>query len=75
MSKYDEVFTQILGIDEEMLKDDLKRDECSSWDSMAHITLVAEIEDVFEIMMNPEDILAFNSYETGKAIVKKYIEA
>ena len=34
--------------------------------------LIAELEDVFEISMDMDDIIDFSSYEKGKEILKKY---
>ena len=40
-------------------------------DSFAIITLVSELEDAFDIMMEMKDILDFNSYEHGKVVLKE----
>jgi len=42
------------------------------WDSMAHMELIALLEDTFNIMFETEDILHYGSYENGKTIIKKY---
>ena len=42
------------------------------WDSIAHITLVGNLEDAFDIMLDADDIIAMNSYESGKEILAKY---
>ena len=40
-------------------------------DSFAIITLVSELEDAFDIMVEMKDILDFNSYEHGKVVLKE----
>jgi acyl carrier protein len=35
------------------------------------MTLIAALEDAFDIMMDTEDIIDFNSYEKGKEILSK----
>ena len=42
------------------------------WDSVGHMTLMAAIEDAFDIMLDTDDIVDFSSYEKGKEILKKY---
>ncbi|HOF55982.1 MAG TPA: hypothetical protein PLD74_09585 [Prolixibacteraceae bacterium] len=42
------------------------------WDSVGHMGLIAELEELFDIMMDTDDIIDFSSYEKGKEILKKY---
>ena len=42
------------------------------WDSLAHMELIAQLEDVFGIMLETEDIIHFGGYENGKKILAKY---
>ena len=39
-----------------------------AWDSAGHMSLVASLEETFDIMMDTEDIIAFSSYEKGMEI-------
>ena len=41
-------------------------------DSFAIITLVSELEDAFDIMIDMDDIIDLSSFEKGKEILKKY---
>ena len=36
------------------------------------MTLIAALEDAFDIMMDTDDIIDFESYEKGIEIMKKY---
>ncbi len=42
------------------------------WDSVRQLSLTSAVEDVFDIMLDPEDILDFTSYENAKTILAKY---
>ena len=42
------------------------------WDSVGHMTLIAALEDTFDIMMETDDIVDFSSFEKGKEILEKY---
>ncbi len=43
-----------------------------AWDSIGHMSLVAALEEAFDIMMDTDDIIDLSSYEKGKEILKKY---
>lgn len=69
--KYNKAFIETFEIGQENLIG-LKYQDISNWDSVGHMTLVAALEDTFEIMLDTDDIIDFSSYEKGKEILKKY---
>lgn len=71
LEKYNKVFIDTLQIEEGELKG-LIYQGTDLWDSVGHMTLMAELEDAFDIMMETDDIVDFSSYEIGKEILKKY---
>lgn len=46
--------------------------ESRAWDSVGHMTLVAALEDAFDVMMEMDDIIDLSSFEKGKEILRKY---
>lgn len=42
------------------------------WDSVAHMQLVAEVEDAFDIMLDVDDVIGMSSFEVAKEILTKY---
>lgn len=42
------------------------------WDSVAHMQVVAEIEDAFDIMMDIDDVIAMSDFTVTKGILGKY---
>jgi len=50
----------------------LKYHDVPEWDSVGHMMLITAIEDVFNIMLDTEDIIDFSSWEKGKLILAKY---
>lgn len=50
----------------------LKYQDISAWDSVGHMSLVAALEEAFDIMMDTEDIIDLSSFEKGKEILAKY---
>lgn len=71
--KYNAAFCEALEIAEEQLKG-LEYQGVETWDSVGHMTLVAALEDAFDIMMEMDDIIELSSYEKGKEILAEQYE-
>jgi len=71
LQKYEKAFTETFGIENNTLSD-LKYQDITEWDSVGHMSLMAALEEEFDIMMDTDDIIVFSSFEKGKEIVKKY---
>ena len=71
LEKYNNVFVENLQVSEDQLAN-RKYQGVELWDSVGHMTLVAALEDAFDIMMDTDDIIDLSSYEKGKEILKKY---
>ena len=69
--KYKQAFIDALSIDESVLKKNLEYNEITEWDSIGHMSLVAELEDKFDIMMEMDDIIEINSFAKGAEILEK----
>jgi acyl carrier protein len=65
------VFIDVLEIKENIDTARLKYNETLNWNSLAHITLVSALEGEFDIMLDPDDILAMSSYDKAVDIVRK----
>lgn len=70
LEKYNKAFMETFEITEDKLAE-LKYQDIEAWDSVGHMTLVAALEDAFDIMMDTDDIIDFNSYEKGKELLAK----
>lgn len=71
LEKYNAAFCETLNVKEDQLPE-LKYQGVPEWDSVGHMSLVAAIEETFDIMMEMDDIIDLSSYEKGKVILKKY---
>ena len=72
LEKYNSVFATVFNVKEDVLSDDFSAKSVDNWDSITQLSLVTAMEDIFDIMLDTEDILGFTSYATGKEIVTKY---
>ena len=66
--KYVNAFVEAFEIDADTVKS-LKYQQIPAWDSVGHMGLMAKIEESFDVMMEPDDIIDFSSYEKGKEIL------
>jgi acyl carrier protein len=66
------VFSQALQIEPSKVSEDLAYNLTPEWDSVAHMVLVAEIESVFDIMLDTDDILGMSSITKAREILVKY---
>ena len=71
LERYNKVFCNVMQVGEEKLLN-LKFKESDYWDSVGHMTLIAALEDEFDIMLDAEDILEFTSYDNAKKVLAKY---
>lgn len=71
LETYNKVFCETLQIEESQLNG-LEYQGVELWDSVGHMSLMAALEDAFDIMLDTDDIVDFSSYEKGKEILKKY---
>lgn len=71
LEKYTNVFIENLQITAEQCKE-LQYQGVELWDSVGHMTLIAALEDTFDIMLETDDIVDLSSFEKGLEILKKY---
>ena len=69
--KYTEAFMQSFDIDAETARG-LEFQAIPAWDSVGHMGLVAALEETFDIMLEPDDIVDLSSFAKGKELLGKY---
>lgn len=72
LEKLNQIFCEVFSVETEVLNDAFTHDNVDGWDSVRQLSLTAAVEDAFDIMLDAEDILEFNSYENAKRILVKY---
>jgi len=71
-AKYDSIFIEIFEINQSDLTDQLAYQSIPTWDSVGHMSLMAELEDEFDVMLEMDDIVDFGTYKTGFETLAKY---
>lgn len=72
LKKYNEVFCEVFNVESDVLNESFTFRDTEQWDSVAHFTLISELEDAFDVMFDTDDILNYGSYLNGIEILKKY---
>jgi acyl carrier protein len=65
-------FAESLQIDSARVIDELAYNSIPEWDSVAHMTLIAEIEGAFDIMLDTNDVIDMSSVGKAREILRKY---
>ncbi len=66
------VFAEALGVQIDQISDELKYNSIPSWDSTAHMVLIAALEDAYDVMLDTDDIIDMSSVVKAKEILAKY---
>ena len=72
LEKYNNAFIEVFGAKSEELNESYGKETVDEWDSVHQLSLVAQFEDAFDIMLDPEDIMDLTSYAKGKELLAKY---
>lgn len=65
-------FSEALALPPDTNFDSLEYAKSAGWDSVAHMKLVSEIENAFDIMLDTDDVIGMSSFPIAKDIVAKY---
>jgi len=72
MADLKQVVATVLMIPLDSVKEDLEYNSIPEWDSVAHMALVAELEETYGIMLDTDDIVGMSSIGKIRETLKKY---
>jgi acyl carrier protein len=72
MSQLTAIVAKSLMLDEAQVNGDLQYNSIPQWDSVAHMALIADLEDAYGVMLDTDDIIAMSSVDKIREILKKY---
>lgn len=70
--KLADTFRQALGLPSDYPVAELAFMQHPNWDSIAHMQLINNIEQSFDIMIEFDDVIGMSSYRVAREIVTKY---
>ena len=71
MSRLADVFREVFELDDDVDVRGLQYRGIEEWDSVAHMQLVAAIEDEYDVMMDTDDVTDMSSYKEAVRILEK----
>ena len=72
LDKYNSAFVEAFELEDSNTLKDLKYQSIDEWDSIGHMALMAELESNFNITIETEDLIQFESYIQGVDILARY---
>ena len=66
------VFARVLGIAPDTINDDLRYATVPQWDSIAHMSVVAALEEAFGVMIDMDEVLDMSSVGKAREILRKH---
>lgn len=67
------VFQRVLHLPDRSPTEALVYNQFPGWDSVAHMSIIAALEDEFDCMLDTGDVLDMSSFAKAVEIVGKYI--
>ncbi len=69
---FEDIISKILLLENEQINDNVSRDDNEDWDSMTHLALVSELEQVFDIILSDDDVTEIKTIGDIKKTLNKY---
>ena len=71
LEQYNAIFIEVFGVSTDSLGDNFSKETVSEWDSVHQLNIISLLEETFDLMLDPEDIMACTSYNAGKEILSR----
>jgi acyl carrier protein len=72
LARLKDAFVEGLSIPEDSDFTSLEYRSIEEWDSVAHMLLIGEIENVFDVMLETQDVIGMSSFTKAQEILEKY---
>lgn len=70
--RVEQVIGRVFKVDSDELDDSSSRDTIKGWDSMAHLTLILELETEYKVSIAIADAMEMVSVEKIKQLLRNY---
>ena len=72
--KLNEIFVNVLELDDDQNIENLTKLNCLKWDSLAQACMIAAVADEFSVDISGRDFEMFNSYKSIKIFLESRID-
>lgn len=69
IDKLNNIFVEVFNADPANLTDSYSKETVAEWDSVHQLSIISMMEEEFDLMLDPEDIMACTSYAAAKEIL------
>ncbi len=74
LERLNQIFCEVYSVEESALNEEFINTNVNTWDSIHQLSMVAAIEETFDLMMDAEDILEMTSYVSVKNLLTSKYE-
>ena len=67
-----EIMRSVFGIEE--IPADISQKNCERWDSLRHLTMASELEDAFDIELEPEEIAEMTDFSRVVSMINSKLK-
>lgn len=71
LEKLVNVFVEVFNVETSVITDDFGKDTVETWDSVHQLNIIALLEETFDLLLEPEDIMACTSFVKAKEILRR----
>ena len=65
------MISRVFGVERRLVSDTTSHATLEAWDSLAHMTLIVELESTFGVSLSAEDALAMTDVATIKRLLRE----
>jgi len=65
------VFIEVFNDETSVITDDFGKNTIETWDSVHQLNIIALLEETFDLLLEPEDIMACTSFAKAKEILRR----
>lgn len=74
MEKLNQVLVDNFGLSINEVTQNLTMNDVSNWDSISHMSLIVNIEEIFKIELTGDDIADMTSFDQIRSVVERYVK-
>lgn len=67
---FEKIFAEVFVIPESTVIDDLKLLDIPSWDSLAHMTLITRLEEVYQVQLTGDEIADMDTVGAARSVLR-----
>ena len=72
IENYNKCFKEGLNIEDFSVLENMEYNSIPEWDSIGHMSLIAQVEETFNITLDTNEVIDFSSYKVGLEILRKH---